>query len=457
MIKEKNIHNIFIYFLFIHLGIWTLIPSFTNTNLPLDTIEHLAWSSNLAFGYSKHPPLIAFILEIFYQIFGSQDWAYYLLSQIFVIVSFFFIWRLSNEFFKKKIYSLISILLIEGIYFYNYTTPEFNVNVCLLPFWSATVYYFWKCLDEDKNKNWILLGLFSALGFLSKYLFVYLIIPIVIFFLLKIYKEKKFNYNYITSIVVFLLIISPHLIWLIENNYSTILYAFKRAGVEKKNYIDHLINPIIFIFKQFIILIPAIILFLFLNIKKKFKLNFSNKKQFFLIIVNFLPITLVLVTSLITGAKIRTMWMTPFYLFFGVFFIYIFQSQINLKKIKRFLYCFIFLFILSPSLYLTVSILNKDKRTDYPGREISILIQERWDKNFSNKIETVVGDEWFGGNLSYHLVNRPTWFNSLNKNVENLNPDGGIIYIGNPKILKKICPGVFGSIKPTGICMIGIK
>ena len=26
---------------------------------------------------------------------------------------------------------------------------------------------------------------------------------------------------------------------------------------------------------------------------------------------------------------------------------------------------------------------------------------------------------------------------------------------GNPKILKKICPGVFGKISPVGYCMIG--
>ena len=27
--------------------------------------------------------------------------------------------------------------------------------------------------------------------------------------------------------------------------------------------------------------------------------------------------------------------------------------------------------------------------------------------------------------------------------------------IGDPKILKEICPGVFGTIKPVGYCMIG--
>ena len=87
-INNKNINNVFYIFVTAHLIFWTLIPSLTNHNLPLDTIEALAWGSNLDWGFNKHPPMSAFFSEIFFQIFGSQDWAYYLLSQIFVVISF---------------------------------------------------------------------------------------------------------------------------------------------------------------------------------------------------------------------------------------------------------------------------------------------------------------------------------------------------------------------------------
>ncbi len=41
-------------------------------------------------------------------------------------------------------------------------------------------------------------------------------------------------------------------------------------------------------------------------------------------------------TSMITGSKIRTMWMTPFYLFFGVLLIDIYKKDILLNKLKKF-------------------------------------------------------------------------------------------------------------------------
>ena len=197
MINKKNISNIFTIFLLSHLIIWTLVPTISNVNLPLDTIEALAWGSNLDWGFNKHPPLSAFAVEIFYQIFGSQDWAYYLLSQIFVIITFIVVYKFSEEIFNNKNLALLSVFLLEGIYFYNFTTPEFNVNVAQLPFWALTVYYAWRCIKHDKAVDYVLLGLFVGLGILSKYLFVYLIIGIKLMFFYFLKKGIKFSHFFI--------------------------------------------------------------------------------------------------------------------------------------------------------------------------------------------------------------------------------------------------------------------
>ena len=159
------------------------------------------------------------------------------------------------------------------------------------------------------------------------------------------------------------------------------------------------------------------------------------------------------------GVKIRTMWMSPFYLFFGVLFIYIFQKYIVLKKIKYFFSIFLILFILSPATYLYVSISQKDKRTDYPGKEIAKSVQEKWDDNFKNTIKSVIGDEWHAGNLSYHLKSNPRWYSysnafvekSVDDFIETIGKDGFIIVNGE-------CPhGVLFIIKNINICIHGEK
>ena len=458
---KRNINNIFFIFLLSHLIIWTLVPTLTNHNLPLDTIEALAWGSNLEWGFNKHPPASAFFSEIFYQIFGSQDWAYYLLSQIFVCIAFIYVFKLANEIFNNLLLSLISVLLLESIFFYNFTTPEFNVNVCQLPFWSIVVFYSWRIFNKNEIdvRDCILIGFFASAGFLSKYLFIYLLLSIILLFLYFIFfkKLKKFDFKYFIAIEVFIILLVPHLIWLNENNFITLTYGLKRTGLETSNFLDHLKFPSIFILKQLVILLPFFGLVYLLINKFKLKLNLKDKKLLFLVFINLLPILLMLLTSMITGSRIRTMWMTPFYLFFGVFAVYLFKNQINLKKLNSFLYGFIFLVLLSPILYSYISVKQTNKRTDYFGKEIADLVERRWNKNFSNEIMYVVGDEWFAGNLSYHLPSRPKWFLELKDKVNSLDPNGGIIYVGNPEVLKKICPGDFGQMDKHGYCMIGSR
>ena len=93
---------------------------------------------------------------------------------------------------------------------------------------------------------------------------------------------------------------------------------------------------------------------------------------------------------------------------------YIYKSEINLNKFKRFIQIYLVVFFLLPITYATDSFLKTDKRTDFPGTDIANKVQKEWDKNFLNKIEIVAGESWvyggwYAGNLSYHLKSRPVW------------------------------------------------
>ena len=129
--------------------------------------------------------------------------------------------------------------------------------------------------------------------------------------------------------------------------------------------------------------------------------------------------------------------------------------EFNFKKIKYFFSILLILFILSPATYLYVSISQKDKRTDYPGREIAKIVQEKWDNNFKGEIKSVIGDEWHAGDLSYHLKSNPKWHSHSNAFVEKtvdefidtIGKDGFIIVNG------ECSTGVSFVIKNNNICM----
>jgi 4-amino-4-deoxy-L-arabinose transferase-like glycosyltransferase len=410
--KEKKIFYLLCLY---HLIIWTLVPYFSNKNLPLDVIEALAWGQDFDLGYNKHPPLSAWIPGLLFKIFGNKDWVYYLLSQIFIVISFIFLWKLSSFFLKKKSQILLSVLTIEGIAFYTFETPQFNVNICQIPLWIGTIYFFIKSIKNNKIADWIFLGTFSALGFLTKYIFAYLLISLFFYLIYIFFIKKKINFNFLYTVLIFFLITAPHFQWLIRNDFTTIYYALKRGGLNEFNIYNHLLNPFKFLISQILILLPFLLLIYLLIKKIKIKIPFDNQKFIFLLFSFLLPFFLILITSIVTGSRIRTMWMIPFYSLVGVFFIFLYQDSINLKKLKSFNILLIIFLIVSPTLYSVRSIYN-DSRTGYEGKKIALQIEKDWKAISKDEISNVGFSEWYAGNLSYHLSNRPKVFLEENNN-----------------------------------------
>ena len=160
-----------------------------------------------------------------------------------------------------------------------------------MPFWALSIYFSWHCIKSDKVSDYVFLGLVIGLGLLSKYLFLYLVIGIKLLFIYQILKKKIKTYHLIISGLVALLVIFPHLIWLIKNNFETIIYGLQRSG-GAGTFADHFINPLKFFFKQVIILIPFFLMLIFLTNKIKIKINFRNKKMIFLFFTCILPLVL---------------------------------------------------------------------------------------------------------------------------------------------------------------------
>ena len=410
--KEKKIFYLLCLY---HLIIWTIVPYYSNKNLPLDVIEALAWGQDFDLGYNKHPPLSAWIPGLLFKIFGNKDWIYYLLSQVFIVISFIFLWKLSSFFLKKNYQILLSVLTIEGIAFFTFETPQFNVNICQIPLWIGTVYFFFKSIKKNKITDWIFLGVFSALGFLTKYIFAYLLISLFFYLVFIFLIKKKINFNSLYALLTFFLITLPHFQWLIQNDFTTIYYAVKRGGLNEFNIYNHLLNPLKFLTSQIAISLPFLLLGYFLIKKIKIKLPFNNEKFIFLIFSFILPFFLILITSIISGSRIRTMWMIPFYSLIGVFFIFLYQDQINLKKLKKFNILLIIFLVISPTLYSLRSVYN-DTRTGYEGKKIALQIEKEWKTISKEKISHVGFSEWYAGNLSYQLSNRPKVFLEENNN-----------------------------------------
>ena len=51
----------------------------------------------------------------------------------------------------------------------------------------------------------------------------------------------------------------------------------------------------------------------------------------------------------------------------------------------------------------------------FSSKSIAEQVQKKWDQEFKDRINVVLGDEWIAGNLSYHLKTRPVWDGKVDK------------------------------------------
>jgi hypothetical protein len=216
-----------------------------------------------------------------------------------------------------------------------------------MPFWAFSVFFCWVGFSSFKTIDWLLFGIFAALGIFSHYFFVYLLVAMDVFFVYFIVQGPIY-YSCFFSLFAFILVLFPHTIWLVPDDYVALRCALHSTGFEDKNILDRFVHPFPFLGGPIGVLIPFFVVVLFVVSKFKPKFTFKDKKLLFLLTINIFPILLMFLTSFLMGVKIRTMWMAPFSLFFGVFIVYIFPSPLPFHTIKYFVSVFFLFFILSP-------------------------------------------------------------------------------------------------------------
>ena len=208
-----------------HVLLWTLLPTLTFPNAPIDVIEMLFWGEAWQFGYHKHPPLTAWLAEAASLLAGDQLWGVYLASQLAVVACFWAVWRMASELVAPCL-AWLSVCLLQAAYYYTLTSMEFNNNVALMPFWALSIWWLYRALQTGLLRTWGLLGLCLGLGMLAKYSLGFLILPMLVFPVGHPEARRVWRTPgpYLTTIVS-LLVFAPHLWWIVQHEFISLRYA----------------------------------------------------------------------------------------------------------------------------------------------------------------------------------------------------------------------------------------
>jgi len=200
----------------------------SSQDLNADMGEMVVWTRELALGYPKHPPLLAYILWAWFKVFPLADWAYILLAVVTVSAGIFLAIELCAEWLAREKLAMVPFLLAM-MPFYNFLGLKFDQNSILIPLWALAMWAMLRALDT-RHLGWAALaGLAAAAAMLSKYWSAFLIVALA---LAAVAHPKRRDYfrsaaPWVTA-AVFLAAIAPHAVWLIKENFPPITWVSTR-------------------------------------------------------------------------------------------------------------------------------------------------------------------------------------------------------------------------------------
>jgi hypothetical protein len=402
-------------FLGLHALVWTALPAMLYPNLPLDLIEALIYGREWQLGYDKLPPLPWWLVEIAYRVVG-HDFAYYLLAEAAVVAGFAAVWAMGRP-LVGLLGALAAMLVIDGLHYFNYTAAKFNHDVMQLPFWALAGYAFHRALRRGEIRHWLLLGLAIGLSLWAKYFVAVLALPLGLFVLFDRDARKcLMTPGPYVALATALVVMVPHLVWLVSNDFLPFAYAEHRA-LPSRGLIDHIWHPLQFAASQLFFLIPslAIALPLFWPPRSAREPISSTVDAFDRRIVTLLafgPMATVLALSAITGRGTVAMWGYPLCLFVGVWLVMSARRVFDEKRLGRFTLTWAIVFTgLTLAFIGNYGVLPKyDHRyraVFFPGGNLGRELSQRYRVSTGQPLAYVIGSMWDGGNVAHYAPEQP--------------------------------------------------
>ncbi len=406
----------FAAFLALHAAVWTALPALLYANLPLDLIEALMYGREWQLGYDKLPPLPWWLVWLTYRIVG-HDFAYYLLAEIAVVAAFAIVWMAAKP-LLGALGALVAVLIVDGLHYFNYTAAKFNHDVIQLPLWALAGFALHRALRGRRTTDWLLLGLAVGLSLWAKYFVVVLVAPMAVFALVDRDARRSLTTPgpYIAAAVA-LLVMAPHLIWLVRNDFLPFAYAEHRA-VLSRGWYDHLWHPLQFAVGQIFFLIPSLLIAapLFYPRRRDEEAPAPPKADAFderiLTWLAFGPMVTVLLMSGFSGRGTVAMWGYPLWLFLGVWIVLVARRFIDERRLARITVTWAIVFTgLALAFVANYEVLprfdHRYRAVFFPGGTLGRDIDARFTAATGAPPRYIIGTMWDGGNVEHYAPSHP--------------------------------------------------
>jgi len=292
------------------LMIWALGPLLLFGNLHSDSLEAAYWGREWLLGYSKHPPLASWLMDIALRTPLPPILALMVLSQLTVAVTAFFVWKTTRIFASVQTAALAVALYLASPAATIYAI-QINHNSMLAPFWSGAFYFGLLFLEERRWRDAILLGVIAGLGMLTKYELAFVLVTLLALGIAVPRFRPIFHHpaSYVSG-AIFIAILLPHILWLRQSGWSSVGRALGNEKITDLSLLNaSAVNLLVGIFTLFVV--PALILVFTARRRTQDEVTSGSYHRIIALALTYMPLLVLIAMSFLTVQVIKPLWVLP--------------------------------------------------------------------------------------------------------------------------------------------------
>jgi 4-amino-4-deoxy-L-arabinose transferase-like glycosyltransferase len=394
------------------IGLWSAAPLLGNDAPPLDVAEMYAWGREGVVATFKHPNLPGLVLDAVRHVIPGAFWPAFIVSQIFIAATFVCVFALGRELMDDR-RALAGALLLTGVAFFSWPTPEFNHNVAQMPLWAGIALMLWRASSGGKLWHWALLGALGGLSLWAKYSSGVFLLFAFVWMIWDARARQSFKTpGPYLALVTFAAFAAPQIQWLIAHEFQPFAYAARRA---QRGGLGEALE---FLPVQIINHLPMILMLWAAGLFGKAVADApappERRALQFLLLMGLGPVLLTGIVGALTGSGLKTAWAAPMFNLSGLLAIALLSSRFGPQALKRIAIGAGILLVLVPALYLTQmragpGLTGRPVRGNWPQAEVSLVLAQAWHRETGGApLSIVAGDIWTASLISLDRADPPS-------------------------------------------------
>lgn len=182
------------------------------------------YAKHLDIGYLDHPPMVAWIIALFTELMGDNEFAVRFGAFFCWFIAAYFSYRLTRAVHNRSS-ARQATLLVATLPAYFAIGLAMTPDAPLVACWSAALYFLYQALIHDRRMAWAGVGISFGLGMLSKYT-IALLGPAALLFMLADRHSRKwiFRPEPYLAVILAIIIFSPVIVWNAGHEWASFLY-----------------------------------------------------------------------------------------------------------------------------------------------------------------------------------------------------------------------------------------